>query len=402
MCNEKPSIVNEKNLRTALVMDFSDPCSTPRPRRMIQLLNFMGFGVDVLSRPASGSLGENRVFHLSRPPKGIISKVFLRIRLHFAHVLQSLFWPGKIYDYLNDFAYGIDRYRKDILESAYCLIVVENLPLLPLAFRIKGNAKILFDAREYYPKQREHSLYFRLFERPERTRLCRTYLPKCDQVITVSPGLAAKYKQEFGISPTVVMSVPQYHEGSPRKTDPGHIKMVYHGGASPNRRLENMIEIVKLLDDRFTMDFYLTGSPSHIADLKACAKGVSRVRFHKPVPFAQIIPMLTNYDIGLYLLQPTGFNVTYNLPNKFFEFIQARLMVAIGPSPDMADIVRHYNCGVVADSFSIRVMADSLSRLNVEQIHMAKENSHLAAKELCFEKEQGKLQEIIGALVSFT
>ena len=37
-----------------------------------------------------------------------------------------------------------------------------------------------------------------------------------------------------------------------------------------------------------------------------------------PVPFDEIIPMLNKYDLGFYYLEPKGFNVTYNLPNKFF------------------------------------------------------------------------------------
>ena len=176
--------------------------------------------------------------------------------------------------------------------------------------------------------------------------------------------------------------------------------MVHHGRANRNRRLENMIEIIKRLDNRYTLDFYLTGSARYIEHLKTQAKDVPRVRFRKPVPFDQIVPMLTNYDIGLYFLQPTGFNVTYNLPNKFFEFIQAGLMVAIGPSPDMAAIVRQYHCGVVADSFSIQSMADLLSQLSVIEINEAKQNSNLASKDLCFEVEQDKLLKIVESLLS--
>ena len=36
--------------------------------------------------------------------------------------------------------------------------------------------------------------------------------------------------------------------------------MVHHGGASPSRRLETMIEAMDQLDDRFRLDFMLLPS----------------------------------------------------------------------------------------------------------------------------------------------
>jgi hypothetical protein len=35
----------------------------------------------------------------------------------------------------------------------------------------------------------------------------------------------------------------------------------------------------------------------------------------------------------------------------FVEFIQARLAVAVDPSPEMARLVQRYGCGVVAPDF---------------------------------------------------
>ena len=105
--------------------------------------------------------------------------------------------------------------------------------------------------------------------------------------------------------------------------------------------------------------------------------------------------MLNSYDIGLYYLEPTGFNVTFNLPNKFFEFIQARLALAIGPSPNMAEVVRQYQCGFIAEEFSIESMVNTLKDLTSEKIDLAKKNSDIAAKDLCYEKESERLLNLI-------
>jgi len=95
---------------------------------------------------------------------------------------------------------------------------------------------------------------------------------------------------------------------------------------------------------------------------------------------------LNQYDIGMDLLPPNSLNNRFTLPNKFFEFIQARLAVAIGPSPEMAKIVNQYGCGVVSGDFSPESLARELSALTSRRIDGLKLRSHEAAKDLCFER----------------
>ena len=70
-------------------------------------------------------------------------------------------------------------------------------------------------------------------------------------------------------------------------------------------------------------------------------------------------------------------------------------MVAIGPSPEMARLVRQYNLGIIAKDFSPQEMAKSLNSLSKEQILQYKENVNKAAKILNAEKEGEKLLNII-------
>ena len=85
----------------------------------------------------------------------------------------------------------------------------------------------------------------------------------------------------------------------------------------------------------------------------------------------------------------------YALPNKFFEFIQARLAIAIGPSPEMARLVKQYNLGIVSQDFTPKSMAESLNSLTKEQIRQYKENANQTAKILNAEREGEKLLRIL-------
>ncbi|MEH6611510.1 MAG: hypothetical protein V7696_19235 [Halioglobus sp.] len=248
--------------------------------------------------------------------------------------------------------------------------------------------------------QNEESFLFRVLERPLAEYLCESYLHRCDSLLTVSPGLAQAYQEEYNVEMEVIFSAPIFHDLPIRTQRDGLIRMVHHGNANRNRGLENMIEITRRLGREYTLDLYLVGSKKQIQYLKRCADGCSRVRILAPVKLSDIVPMLNGYDVGLYYLEPNGFNVTYNLPNKLFEFVQARLAIAIGPSPNMSELVSAYDCGFVAKTFTLHSMVSTLSALDREAILSAKRGSDAAAKELCFENEGRKIVSIIEKMLN--
>ena len=166
---------------------------------------------------------------------------------------------------------------------------------------------------------------------------------------------------------------------------------------SKERGIEKMIETMDYVDNRFTLDLMLiaTWESDYYKELKAMAQTRNNVRIIPPVPFEEIVPFSTQYDIGFYILQPTCYNTKYALPNKFFEFIQARLALAIGPSPEMAKYLKTYNLGIVAPDFTPQSMAKALNTLTKEQILIYKENANKAAEILNATKEGEKLLKIV-------
>lgn len=171
--------------------------------------------------------------------------------------------------------------------------------------------------------------------------------------------------------------------------------MVHHGLANRDRRLESLIEIMNRLDLRFELDFYLTGEAAYIEELRALATKNSKIKFLKPVPLEEIVQTINRYDMGLCYLEPNTFNLARCLPNKFFEFIQGRVAVIAGPSPDMAPIIRQYGCGVVSDEFTVDSLARCLNALDVQDIDRMKQATNKAAHELCYEKESARVLSLL-------
>ncbi len=377
-------------------MTLTDASSDPRPLRFIQFLTEKGLKADLISYPHSKEVGYeiSEFFQLPEARFDFWSRIvrkFWSLSPIFTFIIPS----KKVTDLIIQKRFEIDNLYRKLSEKEYDILVVQDLFLLPLAFLLKKGAKIIFDAREYYPSQNEESLFFRMFEKPERLRLCRNYLHQCDQILTVSFGLKKQYEADFDVHVEVFQSIPNFSDYQPAAVSESNFKIVHHGMANRNRQIENMIETVKRLDDRFTLDLYLKGDRFYMNELKNLIQDDPRIRILDPVPYEKIVETLNNYDIGLFYVEPTTFNLKHCLPNKLFEFIQGRLMVAIGPSPDMKKVVYGYNCGVVSDEFTVESMAKALSDINADEILKYKKNSHDAASVLCFENERKILDDLL-------
>ncbi|NLX50053.1 MAG: glycosyltransferase family 4 protein [Methanospirillum sp.] len=293
---------------------------------------------------------------------------------------------------------SLQRLRSEFRGRRFDLIIANDTDTLSFASAVRNGARLVFDAHEYAPREFEHSLSWRLLFQGYQRHLYRRYLGGCDRVLTVSDGIAEEIGREFGVRPTVMTNASEYRALAPGPVDPDHIRLVHHGGVNPQRRLERMIEMMDHLDERFSLDLMLVSSPRHAAyfdRLRALAAGRPDVRIVPPVPMGEIASAINAYDIGLYILEPSTFNERHALPNKLFEFVQARLAIAIGPSVEMARVVREHDLGVVAETFSPEAMADRIGGLTVEEIEHYKRQSHRAASVLSSEKNLEILDGIL-------
>ncbi len=382
-----------------LLMCLSDPACDPRPYRNIHFFHELGYSVDTLSFRHSKCLPVRKSYCIPSPSSSLLHKL-LRLGFEFLQGISvHMGSHGKRFSLsINQIKHSLSDLILSFDGDLYELIVVEDLHLLPLAFSINRNANILFDAREYYPLQNDSSIRFKVFEAPFRDFLLRRFANRCNCLITVSNGLRVAYQKFYSLDMQVITSAPPFQD-LPVQPTFNRFRLVHHGAANKNRGLHKMIEIVRRLDDRYSLDLYLVGNQAYIDQLQLFIGNCNRIRLLPAVPFESIIPTLRNYDIGFYYLEPTNFNLRHCLPNKFFEFIQARLALAIGPSPEMSALVKKYGCGFVSQDFTIDSMVRTLSELTLNDIHASKVNSSKAAAELCFEKESTKLLSITKTLL---
>ena len=320
----------------------------------------------------------------------------------FRKAVTSLFLILKLHAIAHRLLHNYFFVTHMLRDRKFDLIIANDVETLPLAFAFPNGPKVIFDAHEYAPRHFEDKKMWRLFFQDFNIWLCRKYIPKTAGMMTVGKGLALEYEKNFHVKPTVITNANHYFELEPAPVAEHKIRLVHHGIATPSRKLELMIEAMALLDDRFTLDLMLLTpgfaskkTRQYLDDLRALAEKDPRIKVIPPVKSSDVVKTICHYDMGVFLLPPVNFNYENTLPNKLFDFIQARLGVAIGPTPEMAEIVKNYNIGIVAENFSAHSLAEKLNKLTKQEIENFKKNASVASKELNAEVNAIKINNMI-------
>ena len=365
----------------------------PRPTRFYKELCALGSVTVCSAPPVQGFRPEPDFQELVRPRRSFPGKL-LRAANLLAHRYEADIWTPQLCALI-----------ESLRSKKFSLIVCHDILLLPLAEAVrnqphnKGRCAVVMDAREFYPKQFEHSRIWKIMLGGLNDYACRRYLAQSDLVFTVSPGLAQGYATEYNVNCIMLPSLPDYHDIIPHATaEP--IRCIHHGVAAPGRKLELMIEAFIPLMGKAELDFMLMPSDrGYLAHLEALARGAMNIRFIAPVPMQEIVPCIAAYDMGVFLLQPNTFNHKHALPNKLFEFIQARLGVAVSPVPDMAGIVRRHGVGIVAEDFTAAAMTKAFQNVPVSAINAFKARANSIATELCWERNAETIRERLSSLL---
>jgi hypothetical protein len=261
-------------------------------------------------------------------------------------------------------------------------VVVNDFAGLPLAFVAAGGAPVVFDAHEHWTSESvSWNWRTRLSMRGAHEWICDGFVPATAGVMTVSDGIATDYQRRTGVTPQLVTNAPYLMPLTPSPvTEP--IRLVHIGMADERRRIEDTIDAVRLLSGRFTLDVVLAGNLAYRKRLERYVADDPNIRILPPVPADDLISLLNPYDIGVFLLPGDSLNFVYVLPNKLFDYLQARLAVAIGPSREMARVLREWDCGVVSPSFEPQDFAKTLNALSVSDVERMKRNANRAAQVL--------------------
>lgn len=280
------------------------------------------------------------------------------------------------------------------------VILANDIDTVGLALALKPAHGVHADIHEYAPRQNEELLVWRVFIAPFVKWMCRQFLPHVTSMTTVGQGIANEYERVFGVRSKVVTNAAPYAELAARPVGTP-IRLVHSGASIRNRRLEVLVAATMASKSEVTLDLYLMGNdPEYITELRSLAAGSDRISFPEPVPYQDLISRLNEYDVGVHIVAPTNFNNRWALPNKFFDYVQARLGLIIGPTSEMQNLLEEHKFGAVADDFGTAALTEVLDSLTVDQIRSWKSHATTAAHALSAEAQMGAWSSAVSALAN--
>lgn len=370
-----------------LVLSLDTITGDPRPTRLVNFLRQQGALVTLQEKS-----GVKYSSSWSSKLRSRSAAIWRRVLLVCQLVILPIDRRFVLFGWLSGAAQVVRRVKQDI--ACFDLIVLESYQLLPLVVGRGGDRRVVADLREFYPAQHEDQFTFRILRRPVINKLLSIYLPRCCSLLTVSDSVATAYLESFGVRTCVIESRSDLAPKSVVRPRDSIVRMVHHGVANRNRRLDTLIDLKRELGPEFELHLYLVGNDKYQRWLQDYASSLTGVYFHQPVEFENIPSVMASYDVGLCYFYPTTRNLLWCLPNKFFEYVCAGVPIVSGPSPSMARYIKQYGLGSTSAAFSSSSLADAVRQL-VPDIEATSKRCREAAQLLTFSSQ---IQELCVAL----
>ncbi len=378
-----------------LIISFSPIASDARVLKQVRL--FAG-SYDVTTC-GFGPKPHPDVHHIElRPPTAPASARRARVRGLVTEALKTVRLYRAAY-YRN----GFTRQARAVLRGqSFDAVIANDVEAAVAATTAFPRETVHADLHEYWPLEGRYVVTGRRrLQVGYYDWLCRV-AGGARSTSTVGEAIAEHYERRFGFRPLVVPNVPPAHDIAPA---PVHtpIRLVHAGAVGRHRGLDKLIDAVAATTSAVTLDLYLThNNPAVLAELAARAAAVEGVTIHDPVPQEQLVAVLSKYDVGLFIYEALAVNTAWAMPNKIYDYIQARLGVVVAPSPGMSALVKETRTGAVTDGFATEDVVHLLDALTADQILEWKAASDVAARSLNFEAVRERWVDAVDAIATAT
>lgn len=279
------------------------------------------------------------------------------------------------------------------------IILANDLDTLPACYMasVLQNKTIVYDSHELFPEIPE------LTNRPKIKKIWECIegyiVPKISNCYTVCDSIATYYHRKYKTKFSVIKNVPwKQNETTPSQylSIPQNKNIIiYQGAVNKGRGIELVLDSLHLLPEWI---FLIIGSGDIISAIK---NKISTKNLHQqvlllgklsPEELRKVTPIAT---IGISLEEDIGLSYRYALPNKVFDYIQAKIPILTSDLPEMKKIIGHYAVGEVLPHRTPEKFASSIQQIangNYDK------NLEKARAELIWEKEEVILCDLFNNL----
>ncbi len=259
---------------------------------------------------------------------------------------------------------------------------------------------LIYDSKELYQelpslKRKKSSFVFWNFIEKASIRYV-------DSAFTVNDSISGILEPKWDIPFTVVMNVPPKTDPPAAKKMGDRVLLAFSGGLQPGRGLPELVGLLTRLPDNYELKIIGDGAlRGELESLALSLKLGERVHFTGRVENSKVIAELAEAHVGVYLMENAGLCHYLAVPNKFFQFISARLPVIVPKFPEMEKIVNQYDIGGAIDTADPAVAADLIMKITSDRMvyDRMRANCEKAATDLNWEVEKEKFLAAVEPLI---
>jgi len=138
----------------------------------------------------------------------------------------------------------------------------------------------------------------------------------------------------------------------------------------------------------------------YLESLRTLIGDEKRITLHPPVRPSELVETLNAYDVGIFSLPPLTPNHRLMLPNKIFDYVQARLGIVFSSAPETDRLILEHQVGAIAEDASAGALRDVLAPLTEDQVREFKQNADRAAKVLNSTEDSAVTREVAAELLA--
>lgn len=290
--------------------------------------------------------------------------------------------------------WSIVKFRPDIVHSHD----VNTLPTCWLAARI-SRARLVYDAHEISTSREGYSNFRNLVAFVERH-----LMPRADGTITTTTARAKFFARAYAITrPLVLQNRPRFqapHQTSRIREELGLKNpwpiILYQGGIQQGRGLERLVRVAAEVTNTY---FVFIGGGRLDQTLRTLAAQLQleeRVHFIPTVSLDELPSYTASADIGVQPIENTCLNHYTTDSNKLFEYVQAGLPVVASDLPEIRQVVKNHDLGLLVQPGNDEALAWALQHVSKNEVirkhHAAK--ALQAAQSLNWEAQENTLVDL--------
>lgn len=275
-----------------------------------------------------------------------------------------------------------------------------------LVVQRRTKARLVYDSREFYFAL--GPLQGRGWRQRVLSWLESRYVRRVDAITVSGPLDADVLAERYHLAerPAVILNAPPYADAirSTRLRDAFGIGvdrtvLVYQGMIMHGRGIEPTMVAMTSMPD---VHLCVIGDGPDRAALAARASdlGVAdRVHWVGAVPYDELHAWTCSADVGVTLIEDVSMSYAYALPNKFFEYMRARIPQLMTDLPALRDVTHRHPVGVLVEaSLSPASIRAALDRVRQPATRAAFAAQCEDIRDLCYERQQHTLLDVYAAL----